>query len=190
MIFKSFLMYIEMKQLFLKPLPVEVCESQIRPWFFYILCACQASTSGNTLSTYRASSSAELSKSQGKPTVPVLWAVPPEKPDCSYCLSYSFTVIIPLPGLLSSSSCEWFFLYDFQQKMVNTIEKQFWSSFKRKCCKWGQRKKHQSGALWGNASRCGGHQIIHQVNQVTFVTPDLNISNIGLYPKILLTTCF
>lgn len=61
MVFKSFLMYIEMKQLFSKPLPVEVCESQIQSWFFYIFCVCQASTSGNTLSTHRAPSSAELS---------------------------------------------------------------------------------------------------------------------------------
>lgn len=91
MVFKSFLMYIEMKQLFSKPLPVEVCESQIRPWFLYILSACQASISGNALSTHRAPSSAEPSKSQKMPAAPVLWAVPPEKPDCSchFCLSYS-----------------------------------------------------------------------------------------------------
>lgn len=125
MVFKSFLMYIEMKQLFSKPLPVEVCESQIRPWFFYILCVCQASPSRNTLSTHRAPSSAELSslrKSQQllccgrflqRSLIASVTSVSPAP----------VTVIILLPWLLSSSSFEWFCLYGFQQKMANTIEK-------------------------------------------------------------------
>lgn len=56
LLFKSFLVDVEMKQSFLKPLPMEICKCQIGSWFFYMLYGCQVSITGNVLATLTASS--------------------------------------------------------------------------------------------------------------------------------------